>query len=40
MLVAVASDAPLDVDVPLLDLNAPGNIAEFIEEKILKNGAR
>lgn len=36
-LVAVASDASLEVDVPLLDLNAPDTIAEFIEEKILKN---
>ncbi|MHB1011800.1 MAG: molybdopterin-guanine dinucleotide biosynthesis protein B [Desulfobacteria bacterium] len=40
MLVAVASDAPLEVDVPLLDLNAPGTIAKFIEEKILRNGRR
>jgi molybdopterin-guanine dinucleotide biosynthesis protein MobB len=37
-LIAVASDAPMDVDVPLLDLNAPETIADFIEEKILKNG--
>lgn len=37
-LIAVASDAPLEVDVPLLDLNAPDTIADFIEEKILKNG--
>jgi len=29
-LAAVASDEPLDVDVPLLDLNDPGAIAEFI----------
>jgi len=36
-LAAVASDALLEVDVPLLDLNAPETIAEFIEEKILKN---
>jgi molybdopterin-guanine dinucleotide biosynthesis protein MobB len=38
MLVAIASDAPLEVDVPLLDLNAPEIIANFIEEKILKDG--
>jgi molybdopterin-guanine dinucleotide biosynthesis protein MobB len=36
-LVAMASDVPLEVDVPLLDLNAPQQIADFIEEKILKN---
>lgn len=36
-LIAVASDAPLEVDVPVLDLNTPETIAEFIEEKILKN---
>ncbi|GAB4231850.1 MAG: hypothetical protein OHK0028_07050 [Deltaproteobacteria bacterium] len=29
-LAAVASDEPLDLDVPVLDLNAPGAIAEFI----------
>jgi molybdopterin-guanine dinucleotide biosynthesis protein MobB len=39
MLVAIASDAPLEVDVPLLDLNAPKKIADFIEENILINGA-
>jgi molybdopterin-guanine dinucleotide biosynthesis protein MobB len=39
-LIAVASDASLEVDVPLLDLNAPVSIADFIEEKILKNRAR
>ena len=37
MLIAVASDAPLGVDVPLLDLNAADAVAEFIEENILKN---
>jgi hypothetical protein len=26
----VASDEPLDLDVPVLDLNDPGAIAEFI----------
>jgi len=35
-LLAVASDASLEVDVPLLDLNAPQQIAEFIEARILK----
>jgi molybdopterin-guanine dinucleotide biosynthesis protein MobB len=39
-LVAVASDAPLEVDVPLLDLNAPETIARFIEEKFLRNQDR
>jgi molybdopterin-guanine dinucleotide biosynthesis protein MobB len=29
-LAAVASDEPLDLDVPILDLNDPGAIAEFI----------
>jgi molybdopterin-guanine dinucleotide biosynthesis protein MobB len=36
-LLAVASDASLEVNVPLLDLNAPQQIADFIEELILKN---
>jgi molybdopterin-guanine dinucleotide biosynthesis protein MobB len=35
-LIAVASDASLDVDVPLLDLNAPETIADFIEVRVLK----
>jgi molybdopterin-guanine dinucleotide biosynthesis protein MobB len=29
-LAAVASDEPLDLDVPILDLDDPGAIAEFI----------
>jgi len=29
-LLAVASDEPLDLDVPILDLNAPEAIAKFI----------
>jgi molybdopterin-guanine dinucleotide biosynthesis protein MobB len=37
-LVAVASDASLDVDVPLLDLNAPETIADFIETNVLGTG--
>lgn len=36
-LVAMASDVLLEVDVPVLDLNAPQQIADFIEEKFLKN---
>jgi molybdopterin-guanine dinucleotide biosynthesis protein MobB len=35
-LVAVASDQPLKLDVPVLDLNDAGAIADFIEEKFLK----
>jgi len=32
LLVAVASDEKLDVDVPLLDINNPSEVADFIEE--------
>lgn len=35
-LIAVASDQPLEVDVPLLDLNNPAEVADFIEERFLK----
>jgi len=35
-LVAVASDAKLDLDVPVLDLNDAEAVADFIEEKFLK----
>lgn len=31
-LVAVASDEPLDVDVPVLDIDDPGAVADFIEK--------
>jgi molybdopterin-guanine dinucleotide biosynthesis protein MobB len=34
-LMAVATDEPLDVDVPLLDLNDAGMVADFIEERFL-----
>ncbi len=34
-LVAVASDAPLELDVPVLDLNDPAGVASFIEERFL-----
>lgn len=37
-LIAVASDRLLELDVPLLDLNAPETVAYFIEEKFLKAG--
>jgi molybdopterin-guanine dinucleotide biosynthesis protein MobB len=35
-LIAVASDTPLDLDVPVLDLNDPGQVCDFIIEKFLK----
>lgn len=35
-LIAIASDEPLDSDVPVLDLNSPSAIADFIESRILK----
>jgi len=35
-LVAVASDAALELDVPLLDLNAPDRVAAFIEAEFLR----
>ena len=35
-LIAVASDVPLDVDVPVLDLNDPDEVCEFVIERFLK----
>lgn len=35
-LIAVASDAPLELDVPLLDLNNPLEVADFLESYFLK----
>jgi len=35
MLLAVASDAPLDLDVPRLDINDPGGVTDFIERTFL-----
>jgi molybdopterin-guanine dinucleotide biosynthesis protein MobB len=35
-LLAVASDEPLELDVPVLDLNNAGAVADFIEERFLK----
>jgi molybdopterin-guanine dinucleotide biosynthesis protein B len=35
-LLAIVSDAPLTVDVPLLDLNRPELIADFIEQRLLQ----
>jgi hypothetical protein len=34
-LIAVASDEPLDLDVPVLDLNDPVQVAQFIVERFL-----
>jgi molybdopterin-guanine dinucleotide biosynthesis protein MobB len=35
-LVAVASDEPLDLDVPVLDLNNPLQVTDFIAERFLR----
>lgn len=35
-LLAVASDAPLDLDVPVLDLDDPDAVADRIEEALMK----
>ena len=34
-LVAVASDEPLELDVPVLDLNNPAQVADFVEKHII-----
>ena len=34
-LLAVASDEPLDLDVPVLDLNNPKQVADFVEKHII-----
>ena len=34
-LVAVASDSPLELDVPVLDLNNPAQVADFVEKHII-----
>ncbi|OGR26961.1 MAG: molybdopterin-guanine dinucleotide biosynthesis protein B, partial [Desulfuromonadales bacterium GWD2_54_10] len=34
-LLAVASDEPLELDVPVLDLNNPGQVADFVEKHII-----
>ena len=39
-LAAVASDEPLDLDVPVLDLNDPEAIAEFIESLVSRTDRR
>jgi len=35
-LMAVASDEALDLDVPVLDLNNPAQVADFVEKNIIK----
>lgn len=35
-LLAVASDEPLELDVPVLDLNNPAQVADFVEERFLR----
>jgi len=35
-LLAVASDEPLNLDVPVLDLNNPAQVADFVEERIIR----
>jgi molybdopterin-guanine dinucleotide biosynthesis protein B/molybdopterin-guanine dinucleotide biosynthesis protein len=34
-LLAVASDEPLELDVPLLDINNPAQVADFVEKNII-----
>lgn len=36
-LLAVASDCPLELDLPVLDLNNPAAIVDFIEEHMMQN---
>jgi len=35
-LIAVASDEPLELDVPVLDLNNPSQVADFVEAQIIR----
>lgn len=35
-LLAVASDEPLRIDVPVLDLNDPGSVADFLETRVIR----
>lgn len=35
-LLAVASDEPLDLDVPVLDINNPVQVADFVEERVIR----
>lgn len=34
-LIAVASDEPLELDVPVLDINNPAQVADFVEKHII-----
>jgi len=34
-LIAVASDEPLELDVPVLDINNPAQVADFVEKQII-----
>jgi molybdopterin-guanine dinucleotide biosynthesis protein MobB len=36
MLIAVASDEPLELDVPVLDLNNANEVADFVEQSFLR----
>lgn len=36
MLLAVASDEPLDIDVPVPDINDAGAVADFLEWRFLR----
>ena len=35
-IIAIASDQPLDTELPLLDINQPETIANFIVDKVIK----
>lgn len=35
-LLAVASNEPLELDVPVLDINDPLQVADFVEEKVIR----
>jgi molybdopterin-guanine dinucleotide biosynthesis protein B/molybdopterin-guanine dinucleotide biosynthesis protein len=35
-LLAVASDEPLNLDVPVLDLNSPAQVADFVEKRVIR----
>jgi molybdopterin-guanine dinucleotide biosynthesis protein MobB len=39
-LIAVASDEPLELDVPVLDINNPAQVADFVEERIIRKNLR
>ncbi len=36
-LLAVASDEPLELDVPVLDINNPLQVADFVEQRVLRS---